>query len=210
MKLSTLKCATAGLTAAIWAFPAIAQEPPTSGSATLDALLACRDVVDPAERVACQDRHLADLATALEAGNLVIVEQQAVRAVERDGFGLAMPSLSGFGGLFRRNARADQGGGEDAVIAFEDGVEAQTGSDGRLSALRGLAVASAETNREGALVITLENGQVWLQTDSIGRVRVRGRHLNEGLTAEVETGALNSYFMTLSHNSRRFRVRRLR
>jgi hypothetical protein len=173
-------------------------------------LLACRGVADPGERVACQDRHLAELATALETGNLVVVEQQAVRAVERDGFGLAMPSLSGFGDLFRRNARTGGDDQPDAVIAFDDGVEAETGSDGRLAALRGLAVAGVETNREGALVITLENGQVWLQTDSVGRVRVRGRHLADGLTAEVETGALNSYFMTLSHNSRRFRVRRLR
>jgi len=172
----------------------------------MNGLLQCRAIEAPDARLACQDEQLAIVAAALDEQRLVIIEQQAVRDVQRDSFGLSMPSLTGLRRIF--GDRVD--GNQDTVIAFEDGVRAESDASGRLASLEGLAVASVETDVRGRLIVTLENEQVWRQTDSTQIQRVRSRHFENDLTATIESGALGSYFMKLSHSPRRFRARRVR
>ena len=177
------------LFAALIAFPSAAQgqEEPS----VVDALLACRETVDDAARLACQDATLTDFASAVESGRLIITE--------RDGPG---NPLATFGGLFSREQRAGtEQRGEDGSVAVYD-------SYGELEEMRGLPVARVTTNQINLMTVYLENGQVWRQTSSDLVRAPLSRHM-DGLTADITAGAFGSYFMELSHNSRRFRAQRI-
>jgi hypothetical protein len=203
--------------ATAWSFtvtlPAAAQEPQSVRE--VDAMTACRAIADAAERAACYDASVGAFTEALESGELALVERRAVREVEREGFGLPLPSLEGIASVFSRSGgRADdtaQAAREPSVETLEDGATAEYDRSGRLGAVRGAPVRSVEYNNRGRMVIELENGQVWLQTDSDRVMTVRDRHFERGLTAEIERGLLGSFSMKLSHSPRdAFSVERIR
>ena len=192
-----------------------AQTEGTVQSPTVAALLACREITDQVQRVACLEEQVAAFAEALESGRVYVVEDEQVRDAERESFGFARNSLTSFAnaiGLGRDRDGEDTGGAGEADqpgISFDDGVTAETDSSGRLSQLSGLTVASVTRNRLGRITIRLENGQVWRQTDDTTVLRVRDRHIEAGLTAEIQSGVLGAYFMRLSHSPRRFRAERV-
>lgn len=201
---------SAGLIALTCVGQVLAQSPESTSTATVDAMLACRAVIDEAERLACLDEQLSLFASGIESGRLVIVERATIRAVERDGFGIQLPSMAGLGSLFSRSAggldHADMPVEERTEI-LEDGSAVVYASGGGIEQISDLPVRSVTTNRTGNLVVALENGQVWVQSGN-ERVRAPRRNEMEGLTATIEDGAMTSFFMELSHTSRRFRVRR--
>jgi len=218
---------TAGMLTGVLAGAAWPQSPDSgdASAAEVEALFACQQVADTAARAACFDAAVSDFKTALDGGEIAIIERRAVREVERDGFGLSLPSLSGIQQVFRRDgvdegeqtaqaesevqARRSPELAEPEVETFEDGSRAEYRDDGRLDRISGAPVASVRDTRDG-IVVTLENGQVWRQTDGTRVLPVRRRHLEAGLTAEIERGMLGSYFMTLSHDGRRMRAERMR
>lgn len=59
-------------------------------------VLACRRIEDIESRLACFDASAARLETARQAGDIYVVEREAVEAVERDSFGFNLPSLPRF------------------------------------------------------------------------------------------------------------------
>ncbi len=190
---------------------ALAQSPPAEPSPTVAALLACREITDQAQRIACLEDRVAAFAAALESGRVYVVEQDTVREAERASFGFGRESLSRFAntlGLGRERGEDDDDANE--AFSFEDGVTAETDASGRLSQLSGLTVSEVTRNRFGRITVRLENGQVWRQTDDTSVLRVRDRHIEAGLTAELQSGVLGSYFMRLSHSPRRFRAERIR
>ena len=65
-------------------------------------------------------------------------------------------------------------------------------------------IAAIEPGAYGKLIITLDNGQVWRQNDS---VRV---HWDSGDQVQVERGALGSFFMRLEDGGRKIRVKRIK
>jgi hypothetical protein len=177
----------------------------------MESLLSCRLIEDSQARLACQDDGLAALSQALDSGRVVLVEREAIRNVGRESFGLSLPSIDSLGNLFGR--RSDDGQAlaqteAESETSAEDGTVTVFDDTGAVDEIRGLTVERVATDRVGKLTIHLENGQVWRQTDTES-VSVRRSHL-DGLTATINRGALGSYFMTLSHNSRRFRAERLR
>lgn len=179
------------------------QDEPASPAYT--ALMACRAVEPDTERMACMDRELAAFARAVETGHVVVIEREAVRALERESFGIAMPGVQRLTGLLRR------GGGESAEAETEtlqDGSQIIYRADGGVEEMRALPVRTVNYDRTGRAIVTLANGQVWVQTDSTQFGRVSRSRLEEGLTADLIPGALGSYFMALSHHPRRFRARR--
>ena len=192
----------AGAGAIALASGAAAQDDPADSDA-IDGLLGCRSLEDPAERLACFDRETAALADAVEEDQVAIVETARIRAVQRDSFGISMPSLSGLTGLF--SGSEDQP--ERVVEAMPDGGEAVFES-GDLETLRGAPVERVRFNSFGKVEVTLENGQVWVQTDNHSITRVR-REDRDGLTAEIDSAMFGSFFMELSHDGRRFRARRI-
>ena len=191
-------------------FPALAQDASTD-SDTLNQLLACRQLTDDAARLACQDEHLAALAQATANGRLVVVERQALRQVERESFGFNLPSVGRLGGFLRRSDAETENEqvAQAETETFEDGSTATYNASGAMERLTGLPV-SAVTTQGGKLRVTLANGQVWAQTDSTRLPRISRRAVQDGLTAEIETGLLGAHFMSLSNNERRrFRAERV-
>lgn len=164
----------------------------------INTLLDCRDQADAPARLACQDAALATFAAELAAGRLEVVSVAPARS-----------AIDRFTGLFqdddpvdRRTALANQEEVQD------DGSVAVFDEDGEVDEMSGLAVGRVTTDALDRLTVYLENGQVWRQTGANYVSPPRSDHL-DNLTATIERGALGSRFMKLSHNSRRFRVRRV-
>lgn len=104
--------------------------------------------------------------------------------------------LACYDGLFR-------GASEPKVAVF--GLEGRnTRGPETLEAIRS-RITAVERQRDGALVVTLENGQVWRQMDDLGRAR-----WSAGDTFLVERAALGSFMAKVESSGRSFRVRRER
>ncbi|MBR9824827.1 MAG: hypothetical protein GYB36_03365 [Alphaproteobacteria bacterium] len=175
--------------------PAFAQQD------VLDGLLACRAITDDAQRLQCFDAASSAVASAEESGDLVAVSRQEIEAVERDSFGLALPSIP----FLTRNRGGDDAPRERAQIADATGSEVVERDDtGQISVIR-LPIASAR-RLGNEYVFTLENGQVWRQTES--RHVVVPRNL-DGAFLEIRTAALGSFMAKVNGTGRNFRIRRV-
>jgi len=153
-------------------------------TASTSAIYACAEKTDDAARLACYDTAVGRLKIAEEAGEVTTISRAEVEEVRRDSFGFSIPSLP-------KLAMPKFGGGDK-----------DKGEDlSRLSE----AVARYTTGRNGAIV-TLENGQVWEQTDS-KRTGVGRRDTPE--TAIVKKGAFGSFMMKIDKGLL-FRVKRLK
>lgn len=161
------KLAAAASAALLIAGSALAQPATTSVQPpALASLLACRDKTVSAERLACYDEAAAKLGAAAQSGDVVVVDREQVRKARREAFGFSLPSLDLFDREAPKTPEADQ-------------LEA--------------VVASARTDGAGRLIITLEDGAVWAQTDN----RVLGRQPRKGSRAEIRKGAMAGYFLSL-------------
>lgn len=191
------------------AAPFAAGQEPAAQPAEMQTLLACRTIAELAERAACFDTATTALADALDSGELALVERRAVREVERDGFGLSLPTLGGLRQVFRQPAQ-DQSSADAAPEpeTLADGTQVEYARDGDMTRLSNVPVAAVRDTGRG-IIVTLENGQVWRQTDATRTFPVRDRHWEQGVTAEIERGALGSFWMTLSHDNRRMRAQRV-
>ncbi|MHA6289253.1 hypothetical protein [Maricaulis sp. CAU 1757] len=189
--------------------PALAMTAPALGQAApqpLEPLFACREIADPQARLTCLDAAVEALHARTETGDVVAVARQQIEAAEEATFGLSIPNfrLPRFGGA----------GSDDAELA--EAAEAVSAAsthtvireeDGDIERIEGLAVTELEENRSGKAVITLANGQRWVQTDQTHVSRL-SRGAQPGMTASIRTGALGSYFMQLSTSTRWFRAER--
>jgi len=184
--------------------PVQAQDDPPAPA--YQALMACRSVEPEAERMACLERELARFAAAVETGRVVVIEREAVRALERESFGIDMPGIQRLTGLLRRSGSQTS---ETDTETLEDGSQIVYRADGGVEEMRGMPVTRVTYDRVGMAMVTLANGQVWVQTDSTNFGRVTRSRIEDGLTADLYPGALGSHFMALSHHPRRFRARRL-
>lgn len=86
--------AVAALLAGALAGAAAAKPPPAPPPRLLQALQSCRAQSADAARLACYDRAADELQAAQAKGDVVVVDREQVRAVRRQAFGLALPSLS--------------------------------------------------------------------------------------------------------------------
>lgn len=126
--LAVMTLFAAGLTG-----PALSQE------ASLDAVLACRVIEDPTERVRCYDAAVGRLEQAQAEGEVKVITRADVEKVQRESFGFRIPSLPSFAG----------GGDKD--------------EDGELK--RVTEAVKSVSGTGGKLRVTLENGSVWQQID---------------------------------------------
>lgn len=178
--------------------PANAQEP---SPAVIESILACRSIEDAAQRLDCLDRATTDLASAMQREEIVVVERHQAVAAERDSFGLSFMNPGRvLSSIVGRTSTASAG-----LQVYDDGVEAVRRSDGEIDILRNLPVRSVTSDRNGRMVVTLENGTVWRQTDAR---RVQLPRSADGLTLEVNRASMGSYFMSLSNSSVRVRAQR--
>lgn len=123
------------------ATPALAKDkgekiaPPPVYQAVVD----CREIADPAQRLACFDRTVGVMASATAEKDLVVLDRATMRETRKGLFGFSLPKLKLFGG-----------GDEDARDEIQE-IE---------SVIAGLRSAS-----DGYPIFVLEDGGNWKQTE---------------------------------------------
>ncbi len=116
---------------------ATAAQAPTT-PAPFQNLVACRQIADAAERLACFDREVAAVETAAAQREIVVVDREKIDNTRRATFGLALPP----------GTVVDEDGKAPAM----DKVEAR--------------VKTASQVGYGKWAIELDNGARWIQIDS--------------------------------------------
>jgi len=144
---------------------------PAERAKVLQAVVDCRKLTSDAERLACFDRATAVLDEAEQTGQVVVVDQAKLREVKRQAFGLALPSLSLFGG--------GNGATRDEPIKQVD-----------------LVLAGVRETAPGRFVFTTVEGATWVQMD--GDLPIAPR---KGDTLVVTPGMLGSFFCKVDHQS---------
>ncbi|WP_374526285.1 hypothetical protein [Sphingopyxis sp.] len=103
--------------------------------AQIQELYNCRDIADPAARLACFDREVGELQTADTQRDITFADRETVKKTRRGLFGFTLPSL----GLF--------GGDEDEIKSIDT------------------TVASSSQVEGGRYRIAMADGSVWVQID---------------------------------------------
>lgn len=102
------------------------------------AVIDCRSISDPTQRLACFDRTVATMAGADAKGDLITLDQEQRKAIRRQAFGFTMPSFT----LFDKGEKPE----EVSKASFK--------------------VAQAWQDLEHHWNFKLETGAIWRQTDS--------------------------------------------
>ena len=103
----------------------------------LNAIYTCASIIDDTERLACFDRNVPVIKIKEEKKEIIAIDSEGVKAIERDSFGFSLPSLPKLG-LFTPKTEKTKKSAQ-----FFD-------------------VKSISKGRNGA-VLTMENGHVWRQ-----------------------------------------------
>ena len=120
------------------AAPAAAKDKgPPVRPAQIQELYACRDIADPAARLACFDREVGELSTADQAREITFTDRETAKKARRGLFGFSFPKL---GGIF--------GGDEDEIKEIET------------------TLRSASIDRSGKYTLVMEDDAVWVQIDT--------------------------------------------
>ncbi|ACJ01078.1 hypothetical protein [Rhodospirillum centenum] len=155
-----------------------------AGTATAQSLDACRQMQDPQARLACYDR--LGPATALPPAESPRVG--GIRPTAPSGTYAVPPAVASPEQKFgAENVRQPAG----VAAPRPQEIEALTAQ-----------VASVRQAGMGRIAVTLSNGQVWRQTET---VRL---DLSAGDTVTIERGALGSYNLLTSRTSRLYKVER--
>lgn len=160
-----------------FALPAFAETPVSTGE-----VYACAEIESNEERLACYDSAVGRLKAAEEAGEVATVTRQEVEQVKKESFGFSIPSLP-------KLALPKLGGGDDGEIK-----ELQQ------------AIASVQTTALKKVIVTLENGQVWQQTDTT-KIQVSKKRPPQ--MATIKTASLGSFKMRLD-KGRVFKAKRVK
>ncbi len=120
------------------AVPAAAKDKlPPAQPAQIRELYACRDIADPAARLACFDREVGELSSADQAREITFTDRETAKKARRGLFGFSFPKL---GGIF--------GGDEDEVREIET------------------TIRSVSIDRSGKYTFVMEDDAVWVQIDT--------------------------------------------
>ncbi len=138
LQLSSRVAAPFVVLACALAVPAAAKDKlPPAQPAQIRELYACRDIADPAARLACFDREVGELSTADQAREITFTDRDTAKKARRGLFGFSFPKL---GGIF--------GGDEDEVKEIET------------------TIRSASIDRSGKYTLVMEDDAVWVQIDT--------------------------------------------
>ena len=165
------------------ALPALAEDVSTSD------VYACKEIAADADRLACYDAAVGRLKAAEDAGEVKTFTRKEVEEVKRDSFGFAIPSLP----------KLAFGGKDESGKAKADDLKEVT------FVIRSVKKEKDLVRRDRDRVrVTLENGQVWVQTDD-RNIRVKGSPKE----ARIFQASLGSYKMKLD-GGLAFRVERVK
>ena len=65
--------------------------------AAYQAVLNCRTLADTAQRLACYDKAVGDMALATEKKDVVVIDRSTIQATKRGLFGISLPQIKIFG-----------------------------------------------------------------------------------------------------------------
>ena len=105
--------------------------------AQIQELYNCRDIADPAARLACFDREVGELQTADTQRDITFADRETVKKTRRGLFGFSFPKL---GGIF--------GGDEDEINEIDT------------------VIRSVSMDRSGKYTLVMEDDAVWVQIDT--------------------------------------------
>lgn len=125
-----------GLAVLVTAAAASQDKKPAQTPPQVNALLACRNVTDSAERLACYDKAAATISDAVAKQDLVVFDREGVRKTKRGLFGFSIPNLG--------------------VFDDDDQVE--------IKQVEG-AIAGYSYNADGRYIFRLADGTRWSQMD---------------------------------------------
>lgn len=86
------------------ALAAMAQPAIQSSTALLDGLRECRGIAASQERVVCYDTKVGDFLSAVDSGELRLVDRKEARKTRQQLFGIPMPDLA----IFKGDEKEDQ------------------------------------------------------------------------------------------------------
>ena len=170
MKVRHVLAAGLALAAPAWTRPSM-PAPDASQPKELDAVLGCRAITNPTERLACYDRGADALQAATAKRDIVVVDRESVLHTRRSLFGFNLPISPLLG-----NDKTNPG------TANEE--------DREISA----TVRSARLGSDSFWVVVLDDGAVWHQTD--GALALSPK---PGNSVVIRRAALGSYFMRINN-----------
>jgi hypothetical protein len=205
--------------AGLFLLPAIAQADPRDDA--LSAVLRCSGVNDKAQRLACYDSASVRASGALSAPAPVappIAVMPAPVTMASAAPGVPPPvrhtrhsngfldKLFGSGGPKRSPQRTVAEFGNESIANGGTHAYPQAMDEDAIDAISG-RLAEYDLSG-GALIVTLDNGQVWRQVsgEPLGRLQYPASHY----VATVSRGGSGAYVLKLSGMGRTFLVRRLR
>lgn len=161
--------AAAALAAGL-AAPALADQPtpaPIEPPAAFRAVLDCRALADPTQRLACYDAKVTALDSATKSNEIVVTDRARLQEARRGLFGFAAP-------IGRMLGIGNGGGSEaDEIKQIDTTVTEVRGSKG------------------GGWKLTFAEGGTWEQTDT----KSFPMSPKVGRKARISRGALGSYFV---------------
>ena len=140
MKRTVMALALAALALPALAPPAWAKDKPAAAPPPVyQAVVDCRGIADAAQRLACFDRTVGEMARAGEQKDLVVLDRETMRETRKGLFGFSLPKLKLFGG----------GDEDDKDVVRE--IES--------------TIAGIRSAKDGFPIYTIADGARWKQTD---------------------------------------------
>ncbi|PIW27145.1 MAG: hypothetical protein COW29_11785 [Rhodobacterales bacterium CG15_BIG_FIL_POST_REV_8_21_14_020_59_13] len=189
--------------------PAFAQD---AGS-PLSPLFDCRQIDGDAQRLACLDSAVEHLYQSENSGEVVAIHRGDIEAAEEATYGLdisglrlpGLPDLGLSGGASTDLANAAEAGtrANDSSASYQ----VERNDNGEITRIEGLPVRNLQHDNVNRLIVTLQNGQVWRQSDG-NRINYPRRQPPTEMFVTIRSGSLGSHLMQLNGRGRWFRVRR--
>lgn len=168
MKHNISALTLAGLIMMLLAPPISAKDAKAGGSpAIYQAVIECKVLENPVQRLACFDRTVNEMAVATKNEDLIVLDRAAVRETRKSLFGFTLPNLR----LFERGA-----GDADNRENVEE-------IESAISGIRG--------DPNGHTIFTIEGGARWRQVDT------RDTYPKVGNPIRIRRAAFGSYLANI-------------
>lgn len=154
----------------------------------IDRIHACSSITDAGARLACFDAAVAAMKQAQASGAVSVVSRAQIQQAEKDSFGL--------GSAAQASAVTSVATGSSAAAPVAPTPEIE---------VMKVTIATATKRHDGTYRFTLDNGQVWDQTDTVS-LGTLSRGTIEG---EIRRASMGT-FMLKPGNRSAVRVKRIK